>query len=318
LGATKTPGGTAEVRRFFELVGLSLTLVAAGPTGAQPRAWGGGGRGRPAPGGPTGSTGSTGSAGSISLLGVRLDRLTAAEAATEAFRLISEAGGGDEARLIFTPNPEMIFRARRNAAFRDILNSADLSVADGIGVVWGARFLGTPLPERVAGYDLLGRLIAGAGTDGHEPARRLRVFLLGSAPGVAREAAERIEREDGAATVVGEHHGFFTDDGPVLRAVLDARPDLLVVGLGSPKQEMWLARHRKALAGLAAMGVGGSLDVLSGRTRRAPERIRRLNLEWLYRIVSQPRARLKRVPALAGFVLAVTGEALARALWRRR
>lgn len=272
-----------------------------------------------------------GAGGSATILGVRVDRLTLAEAAEATVGLIRRAaarrGSGGGASLVFTPNPEILARARRDAALRNALNAADLLVADGIGVVWASRVLGRPVPERVSGFDLLVALLAGAGgarePEGGAPqpgAEGLRVFFLGGRPGVAAEAAAAVRRRFPGANVVGEHHGYFADDAEVLAEIRRCRPDLLVVGMGSPKQEMWLAKHRAALGGLVAMGAGGSLDVLSARTRRAPSLVRRLNLEWAYRILSEPRARFRRVPGLVAFVLAVAGEALRgrRARPRRR
>jgi len=265
------------------------------------------GRGTAAAGGSVPPSG-----GRVDILGVGVSRLTFEEAVARAARLVRAAGSSGEARLIFTPNPEMLYRAARDPGFAAELGSADMLVADGVGVVWASRVLGAPLPERVSGVDLLTRLMEkGREVHGDRP---LCLFLLGSRPGVAEEAAARIrERYDGVA-VVGWHHGYFSpeEEAGVLSAVHRARPDLLVVGLGSPKQEKWLVRHRAALGGMAAVGIGGALDVLSGRTRRAPACLRRLGLEWVYRILSQPRARLGRVPALVGFVAEVFRARLGR------
>jgi len=248
------------------------------------------------------------------VLGVPFDRLTLGQAADRVLDFVREGPGGGRTRLVFTPNPEIVTRALRDPSFLEVLREADLSVADGVGVVWASRLLGAPVPERVSGYDLLVEVLARA-REVRTEERALRVFLLGARPGVAREAAARLEAAFPGVAVAGEHHGYFTDDRPVVEAVRRAAPDLLCVGLGSPKQETWLVRHRDALGAAVALAVGGALDVLSGRTRRAPAWVRSLGMEWLYRIMSQPRARLRRAPALAAFALRVLVEVLVK---RRR
>lgn len=295
------------------LLGLALGLAAVWVTSAfLPRQRPSGGSGlRSGPDGPGSPSDTWPNArpAAVDILGVRIHRVSLDGAVAQVSDLIREAGRTGGARLVFTPNPEMLYRASRDASFRAVLNSADLLVPDGVGVVLASRVLSRrPLATRVAGVDLLTGLFKRTRESGP-----LRVFLLGSRPGVAARAAAALAARYPGLRVVGTEHGYFTDDDEVVEAIRAAGPELLVAGLGSPKQELWLAARRGALGGVVAVGAGGSLDVLSGDTRRAPAWVRRLNLEWLYRILSSPRARLRRVPALAGFVLVVLGAAFGRA-----
>lgn len=261
---------------------------------------------------------------SVVVLGVRVDAVTLDEAARmlldQARAGRTGAGPSDQARagrkgvagrflwLVVTPNPEIVMAARRDPELRKILNRADLAVPDGIGLVWAARRQGLDLPGRVAGYDLLREVLARGAREG------LRVFFLGARPGVADEAARLCSQAFPGLVVVGTHHGHFppADDEKVAATVAAARPELVVVGMGSPRQEKWLAVYERLLSAEAAglqvgFPVGGSLDVLSGRVSRAPAWAARLNLEWAVRVLSQP-SRWKRAPALARFVLAVLGQ----------
>jgi N-acetylglucosaminyldiphosphoundecaprenol N-acetyl-beta-D-mannosaminyltransferase len=215
--------------------------------------------------------------------------------------------------LVVTANVEMVMTARRAPDLREILARAALVVADGVGVVWGARQLGRPLPGRVPGIDLAARLCG-------EAARRgWRVYLLGGAPGVAAAAAARLREWHPGMTIVGTASGYFgsDEDRDVVQAIRDASPTLLLGGLGSPRQERWLSRHLAALGAPVAMGIGGTLDVWAGRARRAPRIMQALGLEWCYRLIRQPR-RLGRQLAIPSFMAAVCRERLRAASSRPR
>ena len=228
------------------------------------------------------------------VLGVRFDALTLTEAVDQALALAEQR----RCAYVCTPNPEIVWACRRNSALRAAVAGADMTLADGAGVVWAAKTLGRPVPERVAGYDFLLALL-----ERFEG----RLYLLGGRPGVAEQAAAAVERRFPRVRVCGFRDGYFEDGDAVLAAVRAAAPDLLLVCLGSPKQELWMACNAGQLpVGLMA-GLGGSLDVLSGRVRRAPEGWIRLRLEWLYRLLQDPR-RAKRMLCLPAFVLAVLAE----------
>jgi len=253
--------------------------------------------------------GDSGVTDAVRILGVRVDSVDLDRAADMILRRVQEARGvgvgpGDGAPfVVVTPNPEMVMAAQSDLELLGILNAANLAVADGIGLVWAARRRGADLPGRVAGFDLLTEILERGSREG------LKVFLLGSRPGVAADAARRcLERWPGLE-VAGTHHGYFppADDEKVARLVAASGADLVAVGMGSPRQERWIARQAELLGGLVAFGVGGSLDVLSGRVKRAPDWMARRGLEWLGRFISQP-GRWRRAPALARFVLAVLSE----------
>lgn len=201
-------------------------------------------------------------------------------------------------RLVVTLNPEICVRAEREPALAGALRAADLTVADGVGVVWAARRAGHRLPERVPGVELAARVLERGGPG-------LRVFLLGARPGVAERAAERIHARWGCE-VVGVRHGYFDrreDAEEVCAEVRAAAPQLLLAGLGEG-QELFLHAHREALGTPVMIGVGGTLDVLAGEARRTPAWTRRLGLEWAWRVASDP-SRWHRAPRLALFALRV-------------
>ena len=203
----------------------------------------------------------------------------------------------DKTRLIFTPNAEIISMAQDNPALKHALVAADLTVPDGIGVIWAARQFGTPLPERVPGIELLEQLLALVSR------KNYTVYFLGGRPGVAAEAARRLQLRYENLTVAGFHHGYFDPQAEqqVLAQIAAVKPDILAVALGAPKQELWLTRWAGKLPVKIALGVGGSLDVIAGQVKRAPLIWQRLGLEWLYRMVTD-RRRLKRFWHLPRFV----------------
>lgn len=209
------------------------------------------------------------------------------------------AGGGGG--WVCTPNPEMAVSAWGSHAIMETMRLATLSVPDGVGMLWGSKILGGPLQARVPGIELLERcleLCAGRGWP---------VYFLGSKPGVAAEAAERAVARWPGLSIAGTHHGYFSDaDAPaVAAAVAASQPKLLAVGLGHPKQEEWLAKYCPGMPGVVGFACGGSLDILAGRVQRAPAWARSTGLEWLFRIVSQPRKRIGRSRALPRFAVRV-------------
>jgi N-acetylglucosaminyldiphosphoundecaprenol N-acetyl-beta-D-mannosaminyltransferase len=212
-----------------------------------------------------------------------------------AVELVLAAAAGSTPRLVVTLNPEMVVRARHDARLRDVIERADLVVADGVGLIWAARRGGVHLPGRVPGVDLAFAAMAAGG-----PA--LRVFLLGGRPGVAAAAAVAA-RDRWDVDVVGTHHGYF--DGAAEAAVVAAQvgasgAQLVLAGLGE-RQEAFLDEHRVGLGAGALIGVGGTIDVLAGVATRTPAWTRRWGLEWAYRVGFDPK-RWHRIPRLARFV----------------
>ncbi len=201
--------------------------------------------------------------------------------------------------MVVTPNSVSLLRSLRREDLRSVYRQADLVTADGMGIVWASRLLGVPLGERVCGVDLAEALLVCARLKGY------RVFLLGGKKGVGARAVERLGERFPGLCIVGNHHGYFTDEDEVVRLVRQARPQILLVGMGVPRQELWMAREKDRLGVSLLVGVGGALDVWSGDLRRAPLAWQRLGLEWLYRLLREPR-RLKDallIPAFIGRIL---------------
>ncbi len=191
----------------------------------------------------------------------------------------------------------MVVYAQQHARFRAIVHDCALSLCDTIGLLAVARRRGAPLRARVAGVELIELLCEGAAAEG------LPIYFLGGAPGVAADAAAVLRSHFPGLLVAGTRSGYFREDESraVARTIAASGARLLLAGMGSPRQEYWLAEHLRETGCGAGIGVGGSFDVISGRIKRAPQPIRRLGLEWLYRLVKEPR-RWRRQLALPRFV----------------
>ena len=222
------------------------------------------------------------------ILGISFDDLTREEAARLGAQLLAE----DRFHYVVTPNPEFILAAEKDQAFLDVLNSADLVLADGVGVVYSAKILGKPLKGRVPGIEFAADMLACLNGMGG------RLYLLGAKPGVAEEAGRRILAQYPNIVLCGTQDGYFKDEEAALLKVAAARPDLLFVCLGAPKQEKWMARWGRHTGARLAIGLGGALDVFAGNVERAPESWRRLGLEWAYRLKKEPQraGRMARLP----------------------
>ncbi len=222
------------------------------------------------------------------ILGVQFDDLTREEAAQAGARLLEE----DKFHYVVTPNPEFILMAEKDSEFRQVLNGADLVLADGIGVVYSAKIQGVPLKGRVTGIGFAGDMLSRLNETGG------RLYLLGAKPGVAEEAGRRIAEQYPNITLCGTQDGYFKDEEAVLLKVAAARPDLLFVCLGAPKQEKWMARWGKHTGARLAIGLGGVLDVFAGAVERAPESWQKLGLEWAYRLKKEPwrAGRMAKLP----------------------
>ena len=213
----------------------------------------------------------------------------------EALDRVKEMVCTKKSHLIVTPNPEIIVAAQKDDDLKNIINSADLRLPDGISLVVASKLMRRPLRERVTGIDFMLRVLSWAAT------KNKKIFLLGSQPDIVNEAAANLIKKFPGLNIVGMQHGYFKNDAAVITIVRNARPDFLFVGLGAGWQEKWLARHLSELEVPVAMVIGGSLDVLSGRKKRAPQLIQKLWLEWLYRLAKEPQ-RLKRQLALPRFL----------------
>jgi len=202
--------------------------------------------------------------------------------------------------LVFTPNSEMIMMAQEDPEFMHILNSSDLNVPDGIGVVLASRIKGKPLKERVAGFDLMLELIKLS----HN--KNYKIYLLGAKEDVVEEAKNKLEMKFPGLNIVGYHHGYFNreEEEDIIRSINEKKPDILFVAFGAPKQEKWIYKNKDKLCAKVLMGVGGSFDVISGKKKRAPLIFRRMGLEWFYRLLKEPW-RYKRMMSLPKFLIRV-------------
>ena len=231
------------------------------------------------------------------ILGVRFDNLTQQEAAQRGRQLLEE----DKFHYVVTPNPEFLLAAEKDPEFRRVLNAADLVLPDGIGVVYSAKILGTPLKERVPGIEFAEAMLSALNDMGG------RLYLLGAKPGVAEEAGRRICARYPALVLCGTHDGYFKDEQAILPEIAAAKPDLLFVCLGAPKQELWMAKNGPATGAHVLCGLGGSLDVFAGTVERAPKFWSDHGLEWFYRLCKEPK-RIGRMMKLPLFLVHVRQE----------
>ncbi len=228
----------------------------------------------------------------INVLGVEIDNLTRQKALERALSLIDE----HRSAYMVTPNPEIVMAAWDSDEVSAAINNADLVIPDGIGVMKAAEILRTPLAEHLPGIDVATELLERLAKDGKS------VFLFGAKPGVAEKAAEKMAKQFPGLVICGTNDGYADDDEAVVAKINAAKPDFLIVCLGVPKQELWMARNAAKLdVGLMA-GLGGTLDVFSGEVKRAPASWQRLHLEWLYRCLEEPK-RFKKIKKLPLFIL---------------
>ena len=214
----------------------------------------------------------------IDVLGVKFDNITMAEATEKALKLMDSKN----AAYVVTPNPEIVMLCREDSGLLCAVNKAAMVLPDGIGIIKGAAILGTPMKEKIPGIEFAETLF------GLMSKRRMSVFLLGAKPGVSDAAALHLKERFTGLQIVGTNDGYFTDDEPVIEKINAASPDLLLVCLGAPKQELWMQKNASKLdVGLMA-GLGGSMDVFACVAERAPEVWRKYNLEWLYRLKEDP------------------------------
>ena len=229
----------------------------------------------------------------INILKISFDSTTASEASE---RILTACQNKNELPLtVVTPNPIMVMNAQKNEELFSALLSSDLSLADGVGIISAARRMGTPLPERVTGidtaYSVLEKLAEVGGS----------VYLLGAKPGVAEKASAELTEKLPSLRIVGTHDGYFESDAEIIKDISEKSPDLLAVCLGSPRQEIWAHENKEKLAGVGTvMCLGGALDVWSGKIKRAPKLFISLHLEWLWRMLCEPK-RMKKLPLMIKF-----------------
>ncbi len=236
------------------------------------------------------------------VLGVRVDRLSQQQTLDAIEQMIEQrrADSSLSCKQVVTVNPEFVMTAQHHTTFRQCINQAALVVADGIGIVWAARYLRTPVPERVTGIDTVTELARRCAPKGY------RLYLLGAAPGIAELASERLQELAPGLQIAGTYAGSPApeEEETIIERIHSAGADVLCVAYGAPAQELWIWRNLSRLPVAVAMGVGGAFDFLSGRQRRAPLLMRRMGLEWCYRLYREPW-RWRRMLALPHFALQV-------------
>lgn len=215
----------------------------------------------------------------------------------EALDAVLEMLKTKEKHMIFTPNAEIIMQANRDPELNSILNKAHLVVPDGAGVILASKILGKRLKEKVSGIDLVKRIFASTAK------KSIGFFILGGKPGVAEKASINIVSEYPKAKVCGYRNGYFSNQEipDIIKHINDSKAEILLVGLGAPKQEKWIYNHIQDLNCKIAMGIGGSIDVFAGTATMAPEFIRKSGFEWLYRLIKEPK-RAKRMLDLPRFM----------------
>lgn len=228
------------------------------------------------------------------IMGVGFDNITLQQSIDKAADLIDK----HECGYAVTPNPEIVWMSRKDSELRQALNEADIVLPDGVGILYSAKILQNPLKEKVTGIDF------GLGIIRHLSNTGGSVYLLGSKPGVPEKAAAKLLETYPGIKIAGIHHGYFDDDKPIIDEINEIGPDFLTVCLGAPKQEKWMLQNKGKLNVGLMVGLGGVLDVLAGTVKRAPEAWRKRNLEWLYRLLREPR-RIKRQIKIPMFMLTV-------------
>lgn len=230
----------------------------------------------------------------IDVLNVQFDNISMENAVMCALNLID----AHRSAYVVTPNPEIVMLCREDPQTAAAVSGADLTIPDGIGIIYAAKLLKTPLKQKIPGIDftleLLKRLASCNG----------KVFLFGGKPGVAEMAQTTLAQRFPGLNIVGTQDGYFTDDAPIIERINAAAPDLLLVCLGAPKQERWMHDHAAQLKVGLMIGGGGSLDVFAGTVERAPEAWQRAGLEWLYRLLKEPK-RITRMARLPKFMFQI-------------
>ncbi len=229
----------------------------------------------------------------ISIRGVNFDNVTMDEA-LEICKGFIDAGDG--AKIIHTPNAEITEMCVEKAEIKEIVNGADLIIPDGAGVILASKILNKKLKCKVAGIELCENLARLSGEWG------TKIFFLGGKPGIPEKAAEKLKEKYPDMLIAGINDGYFKNDEEIIEKINSSGADILFVCLGVPKQEIWMASHRNVLNVKLMGGFGGSFDVLSGTIQRAPKFFIKCNLEWLYRLLKEPR-RIGRMMKLPKFIL---------------
>ncbi|MCQ2735915.1 MAG: WecB/TagA/CpsF family glycosyltransferase [bacterium] len=231
----------------------------------------------------------------ISILGIKVNDITKSETVDLINKFAEEK---DKSHLIVTLGTEMVMAAREDNDIKELINGAEAVCADGVGIVLASKIKKQQIREKAAGVEILEETVRQSAETGK------KIFFLGSKPGIAEKAAEKLREKYPGCNIAGTFHGYFKDDEEAKAEIRKASPDIIFIALGFPRQEKWYREYGKELGIPVGIGVGGSFDVISGNIERAPSWMRKLCLEWLFRLIKEP-ARWKRMLALPKFAIAV-------------
>jgi len=234
----------------------------------------------------------------VEIAGINLDDISMEQAVERIYEFISSG----ENHSVFTPNAEIMMDGITDKNMKALLNGADMLVADGAGVVLASKLLGREVTEKVSGFDLVKNLLKASSQ------RPVKFYLFGGKPGIAEKANANIICDYPGAEVVGTRSGYFTsdDEASIIEDINSSGAEVLLVCLGAPKQELWITANKHRLKVKASLGLGGTMDVLAGNVKLAPDFFRNHGLEWLYRLYKEPW-RFKRMLRLPKFILHVLG-----------
>lgn len=233
-------------------------------------------------------------ANNYDFLGVRVDNTTMDETVSG----IAQAIQDNKPYNVVTVNPELVMIARSHKEFNRIVKDANSVTPDGVGLLIMGKLTGRPLQERVTGVDLCDQLAKKASENGW------KIYLLGAGPGIAQQAADSLKKKYPKLKIVGASSADPDDESAntIRNNIISAKPNILLVAYGSPTQELWIDKHRRAFDPLVTIGVGGSFDFIAGSTKRAPKWVQKIGLEWLWRLIMQPK-RFKRMLVLPKFAI---------------
>jgi N-acetylglucosaminyldiphosphoundecaprenol N-acetyl-beta-D-mannosaminyltransferase len=228
----------------------------------------------------------------VDILGIGVDNVSMQETIDMIELFIEER----KPRIVVTADASGIVAAQTDKAWREIIENADLITPDSVGVLWASRRAGHPIAHRVSGVDIVEALAHKSMENGY------RLYFLGAAPGVAQKAADELAKRYPGAIFAGVQDGFFSpeEEPEIAAAVARAGPDVLFVAMGIPKQEQFICRNMQAMNVPVSIGVGGSFDVFSGNVKRAPRLVQKMNLEWLWRLIQNPK-KWRKVMSLPTF-----------------
>lgn len=240
----------------------------------------------------------------IKMFGTKIHNLTLEEVSV----ILKNYLKGSSLKTVYTPNTEIIMAIKESESLRSLINDGDLIIPDGIGLIYASRLRKNPLKERVTGFDTTIKLLEIADK------YKYRLYLLGGREGVAKDASKNIKKNYEGVQIAGFHHGYFKgshrgikdsqEERLIINEINQSEPDIIFVGLGFPRQELWIDTNKNKLKGKVIIGNGGVMDILSGKSKRAPFLFQKLYLEWFYRLLQEP-SRIKRQMALPKFLLHV-------------